>query len=261
MVDMTPSTTPTTAETFIASCKSYGMSETQINETLARNGITVQGGGVQQSNPPQVLDAAKVPTTLPNREALAMAAELQKHWSGAPEALEQGLKAAGIQLVNDADPRTEEEKGFDDAFGGPSSPEAYELDGLYVGRQGVPIENIAALDGELRQALASMSVPPALARGLCETWLDSANAYAQIKEGPARELWQHEQEVLLERIGHAPRAKLIELAGLAFSRIPQAIRENMYETGAVETAASILQLARQGERLLQREAMTKRRTA
>lgn len=207
------------------------------------------------------LDPWKHPV-LSDGEQQSLADNLKRHWTGDPALLNRALSedSAATDDSDTAaadDPRTDIEQRFDAQFGGVSAGE-YDLNGIYVNRPNV---DAVATDSVYRATLSAMGVPPLLARGIASELLDSAALYASVPEGPAKQLWKHEQRAILERIGRASSEHLVRLAAHAISRAPEGARDFLMRTGSLESAGAILQLARQGERLFLRDQMAERTKA
>jgi hypothetical protein len=252
---------PDARATFTASLERAGYSRADIDAKLGAQQQQSPSGSQQTPRQPvETLDWKKHPT-LTDRQRKQAAETLTKFWTGDPQVLRDALEREGLGEVDDAnDTRSEPERAFDAAFGG-AAPGDYDLNGLYVGRAaGMDTAELAAFDADLRGALSAMEVPLAMGRSMAETLIDGANSFGRIPEGAARTLWHVEQKVLLERIGNASADHLTRLAAHALAKLPKATVAGWHKDGGLHSAATILQLARHGERLLLRGQMASQRS-
>ena len=242
---------PAERDAFNAAMTKAGFNKDAIDTALA---------GPLSPPVPQTLDPVTKTPRASNDEKAAMATALKKFWTGDPKVLEDALKAEGVSTEQPSiDPRSEAEKDFDATFAG-ADPAAYNLN--YVGRaNGVPTGELAALDGELRSALSAMGVPALIGPGIVDAMLDSAERFHAIPEGPQRALYQAEQCAAIDRLGSdfGSRERLLAFAAHAISRVDKAFFADLVANGSFESAASVLQLARQGQRLFHREQLAEKR--
>lgn len=253
--------TPSAAEAFTARAKAAGLSDEAIAKTLGAHKVSSQPPAAPPKRASSVvvdsLDAAKLPS-LSDRQKMAAADQLSKFWTGDPDELRQALEAAGLTEVDaDEDPRGEAEQAFDQSTLAPAaSPDDYHLN--YAGRAGeLDIAGIAATDGDFRNNFAAASVPPAMAQGVLDALMQSADEYGARAEGPAQAIYKNEQRYQLSKFGDPERLML--LASLPYGRMSQEFRDALHENGYLESAVVIRRLAQVGELILHREQLAKNR--
>ncbi len=198
-------------------------------------------------------------------EQASGAAMLAKHWTGSQEDLAAALTKAGMVEVDDAaDTRSENEIAFDGSALAPAATaDDYHLS--YVGRTaGIDVADVAAMDGEFRQAFAAASVPAALAQGLLDALLDGSAAYEALAEGLAPEgktpppgpkqlTYRNQQKYDLSQMGDSEQ--LMALASIPYQRMSKETQDMLHDYGALESAVAIRRLAQVGELIVAREGI------
>jgi hypothetical protein len=166
--------------------------------------------------------------------------------------IEAALRAEGYEPASDT--RTRDEMKFDEAFGAPArGPDGYKIN--YVGR--IPNDADPAAFQELdtvgRRWLHAMSFSKELGESLLEGVFDLAKNLQSMTPAD-RQSWKDKQDALLVRLAHgeegAKRAR--DLAETMLTAAPAGVTKVFREAGSLDSAAVIMNLALQGERIVAR---------
>jgi hypothetical protein len=170
------------------------------------------------------------------------------------EQIRAALEADGFTEVDDG--KSEAESDFDNSALGPAASAAdYKLS--WVGRPQVDPTELVRLDRDFRTAFAAAQVPPAMAQGLLDSFLDSQDSWSERDTDASRGLYKMEQRAILSRMGDA--AHFIKLAAVALAHMPEEMRTALHEHGCLESAAAVRRLAQIGELIDHRGKLTARR--
>jgi hypothetical protein len=257
--------TPSAAQQFAAHVRSVGGDPTT---SLQAYGYGPDGAPVQPATPGQATPAprpivddlgpSKTGRLTPAQQEAA-AATLQKFWTGDPAVLRAALEGEGMVEVDEADDvRTEAQREFDGTFAGAHANQ-YELTGAYVGHVG-DVGQMAKVDGAMRETLAAMDFPAALAKGFVDDIL-TATEHGHSAQGSDAEktLYANDQIAIAVRATHAAsRAEFFDTARRAFDLMPEAVKVGLAERGCFESANVLTALYMHGARMAAREGLKAR---
>lgn len=180
---------------------------------------------------------------------------------GQAQELADALRAAGVpddQIAAameadgfkqpEPDTRTDDEKTFDEAFGG-AKPADYKID--FVGRiDGADVSTMAAFNTEATTWLSAAGFPPTIGPSVVERAMDVSIAVSRMS-APEKELWFREQTSQLERQAGGPEAaeQVMACAAQVLARGDKAFAEKLFNSGAVHDAFVLMSLGLQGARL------------
>ena len=147
------------------------------------------------------------------------------------------------------DLRSDEEKAFDEAFGG-APPAAYHID--YMGRvpPGMDLAAVVQFNSEATAWLASIGFPEQIGPAVMERAIDVSQQLERLSS-TERELWIREQKADFDRMAGSPEraAELRSFALAALDRGGDAFTVMLFDAGALQDAGVLMHLAHQGERL------------
>jgi hypothetical protein len=209
------------------------------------------GDPAADANAPDVLPPSKLPT-LTQAQAQDLAASLIAAGRD-PAEVAAALAADGYEAPA-PDTRTEGQIDHDDVWGG-AAPSDYHLN--FRGRaNGADIEGIAATNTATTHWLAAIGFPPSIGVAVAERAIDVGQVVGTMTE-PQRALWAREQANEFARLAGGPEQaeERLKLASKALARGGEAFAALLRETGALDDAFVLTNLALQGERLAVRETV------
>jgi hypothetical protein len=177
------------------------------------------------------------------------------------EQVRAALAADGFEEVETGEPEaTEPETNFDAAFAG-GDPASYDLSGVYLGRNGADIGELAAVDADMRTMLSAMSYPKTMAKGFVSDLLDAnEKGWASLQNDHQRHTYAAEQRAIAMRAtGATSWEGLISTSKVALDKIPPQIARELAERGVFESAAVLAALFKHGERMALRAGLKARR--
>ena len=153
--------------------------------------------------------------------------------------------------------RTQGEIQFDEAFAPPQSPAEYPLQFSPQRLAGADIGEAVALRDSFADAFAAMALPAANAQGLMDGLLDSMAEFEATPEHARLQRWT-ENRAFVERNLDAEHTwdDVKKYVGLAVGKIPKGeLKTELLTNGALDSAAVVLQLYRQGQRIERKAAL------
>ena len=224
---------------------SYGLDPVKFDQAAAGQGSPAVKGAEGERDV-QAPSALKVPP-LTEQQAQEMAASLLAA-GVSQDQVNAALREDGFGQAP-PDLRSDDEKAFDQAFGG-ASPAAYRIS--YVGRvpAGMDVAGVAQFNSEATEWLSAIGFPERIGAAVIERVIDASQSFNRLS-GPAKEQWIREQQSNFDRIAGSPEraATLRDFAAAALARGGDGFTDTLFVAGALKDAEVLLHLALQGERL------------
>jgi hypothetical protein len=169
--------------------------------------------------------------------------------SGIPEdKIAEALKADGFDVL-EPDTRSDEEKEFDQTFGG-AEPHEFQID--YVGRVDANADPVEAVkfNTEATTWLSEAGFPANIGPGVIERTMDVNSILSRMSAGE-KDIWAMEQKAELERQAGGPEAadQVMNYASLVLRRGDPKFAERLFYSGAAMDAFLLMFLGHQGKRL------------
>lgn len=169
-----------------------------------------------------------------------------------PAKVEALLRQGGFDITFGEDTRTDGQKALDKMGAAPpNGPGDYRLNVEHRGREGI-VEAFAE-HSEMTNAFYQAQIPARMGQDIYDAMKLSERQVAGLS-GADLQMWKAEQKVILGRIrslGSIQDATLA--ASIAIGRFPEATRERLLKSGALDSAEVVTYLAMAGRAIVARE--------